>query len=142
MIKKAVVSDALDIYNLELQCFNNHYSLTTIQDDLENDKVTMFLYLKNDKVVGYISIYHFLDEANLQKIAVLENERRNGIATELINYSADYIKQLGIKTFYLEVNEHNLIAIKVYEKLGFKKISTRKNYYGEDSAIVFEKSLS
>ena len=102
----------------------------------------MFLYLKNDKVVGYISVYHFLDEANLQKIAVLENERRNGIATELINYSADYIKQLGIKTFYLEVNEHNLIAIKVYEKLGFKKISTRKNYYGEDSAIVFEKSLS
>jgi len=141
MIRKAVVSDALDIYNLELQCFNNHYSLTTIQDDLENDKVTMFLYLKNDKVVGYISIYHFLDEANLQKIAVLENERRNGIATKLIEFSTDYLKEINIKTFYLEVNENNLIAIRVYEKLGFEKISTRKNYYGSHSAIIFQKSL-
>ena len=38
-------------------------------DDINNDKVVVFLYEKNDKVVGYISVYYFLDEANLQKIA-------------------------------------------------------------------------
>lgn len=141
MIRKAVVADAIDIYNLEISTFNNHYSLSTIQDDLQNDKVVVFLYEKNDKVVGYISIYYFLDEANLQKVAVLENERRNGVATELIEYSIEYLKEHKVKSFYLEVNEHNLIAIKVYEKLGFKRISTRKNYYGSDSAIIFEKTL-
>lgn len=141
MIRKAVVTDAIDIYNLEISTFNNHYSLSTIQDDLQNDKVVVFLYEKNDKIVGYISIYYFLDEANLQKVAVLENERRNGVATELIEYSIEYLKEHKVKSFYLEVNEHNLIAIKVYEKLGFKRISTRKNYYGSDSAIIFEKNL-
>ena len=141
MIKRATIEDALDIYNLELSCFNNGYSLKTIQDDINNDKVVVFLYEKNDKVVGYISVYYFLDEANLQKIAVVESERRNGIASELIEYTSKFLKEQNIDIFYLEVNEHNLIAIKVYEKLGFKKISTRQNYYGSDSAIVFQKNI-
>ena len=142
MIRKANLNDSLEIYNLDILCFNNHYSLSTIQSDFENDKVIMFVYEKNDKIVGYISIYYFLDEANLQKIAVLEKERGKGIATELINYADNFLKKNNINRFYLEVNEHNLIAIKVYEKLGFKRISTRKNYYGNDSAVIFEKSLN
>ena len=101
----------------------------------------MFVYLKNNKVVGYISIYNFMGEANLQKIAVLENERRNGIATQLIDYAILELKKRNAEKLYLEVNERNLIAISVYEKLGFKKVSTRNNYYGNDSAIIFEMKL-
>lgn len=143
MIRKALISDALNIYNLELMCFNNnHYSLQTIQSDLENEKVVYFVYEKNEKIVGYISCYYFLEEANLQKIAVIEDERRNGIATKLIEYASDYLKSNNVETFYLEVNENNEIAIKVYEKLGFNKISTRKNYYGNDSAVIFQKTLN
>lgn len=141
MIRKATINDALEIYNLEISCFNSHYSIKTIQDDINNEKVVYFLYLKNEKVVGYISIYYFLDEANLQKIAVIENERRNGIATQLIQYASNYLKENKVTSFYLEVNEHNSIAIKVYEKLGFNKISTRENYYGSDSAIIYQKFL-
>jgi len=141
MIKRATTKDVLDIYNIELSCFNNSYSMQTIQDDINNDKVAIFLYLKNDKPVGFISVYYFLDEANLQKIAVIESERRNGIATKLINYASTFLKENKINSFYLEVNEHNLIAINVYEKLGFKKISTRQNYYGNDSALVFQKNI-
>ena len=92
--------------------------------------------------MGYISLFHFLDEANLQKIAVIESERRKGIATELIEFSIEYLKSQNIKSFYLEVNENNLIAIKVYEKLGFNNISTRSNYYGNESAIIYQKYLN
>ena len=141
MIRKAVISDALDIYNLETECFTNKYSLTTINQDLGNDKVTIFLKYKNGKLIGYISLYHFLDEANLQRVAIIESERRQGVASELIKYAIEFLKSIGIKSFYLEVNENNLIAIKVYEKLGFINISTRKNYYGSDSAMIFQKLL-
>lgn len=141
MIRKAVLSDALDIYNLESECFSNKYSLSTINQDLGNDKVTMFLKYKNNRLIGYISLYHFLDEANLQRIAVIQSERRQGVASELIEFATQYLKSLGIKSFYLEVNENNLIAIKVYEKLGFNNISTRKNYYGNENAIIFQKFL-
>lgn len=141
MIRIGELKDALDIYNVEILCFLNHYSIETIKSDLKNKNITFFLYEKNNKVVGYISIYHFLDEANLQKIAILENERRNGYARELIEYACNYLKEKDVSKIYLEVNEKNLIAIKVYEKLGFNKISTRKNYYGNDSAIIYERKI-
>lgn len=141
MIRRATVNDALRIYNLEIRCFNNHYSLSTIQSDLENDKVIVFVCEQGDDLIGYISIYRFMSEANLQKVAVLDSERRKGIATKLIEYSIEVLRSENIESFYLEVNEHNLIAIKVYEKLGFEKISTRNNYYGNESAIIFEKKL-
>jgi len=142
MIRKATSSDAIDIYNLELTCFKNAYSLESINQDLNNDKVTIFLKFKNEKLIGYISLFHFLDEANLQKIAVIESERRKGVASELIEFSIEYLKNMKIESFYLEVNENNLIAIKVYEKLGFKNISTRINYYGNENAIIYQKILN
>lgn len=141
MIRRASVEDALKIYNLELMCFNNHYSLATIQGDLKSDKVMMFVCEKDNEIIGYISVYYFMDEANLQKIAVLDSERRKGYATQLIEHAIEELKRFNIEKFYLEVNEHNLIAVKVYEKLGFEKVSTRKNYYGNESAIIFEKKL-
>ena len=141
MIRRAVLADAIDIYNLELACFTNNYSLSTIQSDLESDKVMIFVYEDKGKIVGYISIYYFLDEANLQKIAVLDSYRRKGIATQLIESVEKELLANNIEIFYLEVNEHNLIAISVYEKLGFNKLSTRKNYYGNDSAIIFQKKI-
>ena len=39
----------------------------------------------------------------------------------------------------LEVNENNLQALKLYNKLGFKEISLRDRYYGDDNAIIMEK---
>ena len=68
MIRRAELSDAIDIYNIELACFTHNYSLSTIQSDLESDRVMIFVCEENNKMVGYISIYYFLDEANLQKI--------------------------------------------------------------------------
>ncbi len=141
MIRRADKNDALQIYNLEMLSFSNPYSLTTIQYDLSSDKVAVFVYIKNDVIVGYISIYYFMGEANLQKVVVAESERRQGIATCLIEYAIDFLKNQNIEKFYLEVNEHNVIAISVYEKLGFERISTRKNYYGSESAIIYEKKF-
>ena len=39
----------------------------------------------------------------------------------MIEFASKFLKENDIKTFYLEVNENNSIAIKVYEKLGFKQ---------------------
>lgn len=42
----------------------------------------------------------------------------------------------------LEVNEKNDIAIKLYEKYGFKKVGIRKKYYnGIDNAIIMTKNF-
>jgi ribosomal-protein-alanine N-acetyltransferase len=36
---------------------------------------------------------------------------------------------LGARAVFLEVDEHNKPAIKLYERAGFREISRRPNYY-------------
>ena len=43
-------------------------------------------------------------------------------------------------TFLLEVAVDNDVAIKLYEKFGFKIIHTRKKYYGKKDAYVMERA--
>lgn len=138
MIRKAEIKDINVLMAIENACFAKPYSYESFLSDMQGDKVTIFVEEQNAEIVGFVSLYVFLDEANLQQIAVLPSYRRNGYAENLINYSKQYLKERNVKKFYLEVNETNNIAIKVYEKTGFQKVITRKNYYGNDSAIVYE----
>ena len=48
-------------------------------------------------------------------------------------YLIKELKYRGIKDILLEVRENNIQAIKFYLRLGFEKISVRKNYYMENS---------
>lgn len=141
MIRMATELDLQELMQIENECFSRPYSSESFLQDLRGDKVKAFVKILNEKIVGFISLYIFLDEANLQQIAVLEDFRRKGIASELIEYSVEYLKQNKVKKIYLEVNETNFVAIKTYEKFGFKQVVTRKNYYGNQSAVVYELML-
>ena len=55
------------------------------------------------------------------------------------NYNGDIIEEMKI---FLEVNQKNLNAIKLYKKNNFEEISVRKNYYGlNEDALIMVKSL-
>ena len=41
----------------------------------------------------------------------------------------------------LEVNENNKIAINFYKKNNFYEINCRRNYYGDDSAIIMKRDV-
>ena len=67
---------------------------------------------------------------------VNEENRKQGIATSLME---EMFKQENYSRIMLEVNENNIEALRLYNKLGFKEISLRDRYYGEDTAIIMEK---
>ena len=73
------------------------------------------------------------------------NKRRRGIGTVLLEKLIKMAKQEKIQRILLEVSENNIAAICMYEKVGFKTISKRRNYYNEDEryrdAYVMEKNL-
>ena len=47
------------------------------------------------------------------------------------------IRKNNVNKINLEVNEHNINAIKLYRKFGFRDIGTRRKYYeGKEDAIV------
>ena len=143
MIIKLDVSHAQAIKNIEDSCFSHPLSLENIVNSLQNDKYINFGYLENEEVVGYISVFTVADEAYINNVAVLETYRNKNIATKLIKEVLDFVKKGNYSFITLEVRISNSPAISLYEKNGFDKVATRKNYYNQpiEDAIIMTKTL-
>lgn len=67
---------------------------------------------------------------------------KKGFSTQLLSEWLCFALQHG-RIVYLEVHEGNWAALGLYRKLGFEKLSTRKNYYSDGaSAISFQLDLT
>ena len=91
---------------------------------------------ENNKILGYLEIRLVDGVLDIMNIFVNEENRNIGIATSLME---EMFKSENYNRIMLEVNEKNIEAIKLYNKLGFKEISLRERYYKEDTAIIMEK---
>lgn len=92
-------------------------------------------------VVGYFGVMIIDSECEILTIAVDNLYRRQGVGTIMMQFMFKLLNRKNVKSAYLEVNEHNVPAIKLYEKLGFKQSYVRKNYYGKDSALILKKEF-
>lgn len=90
---------------------------------------------------GYIPVY---DEAQITNLAVREDMRQKGVGKGILKALIALARNEGLKSVLLEVRSKNSIAISLYEKCGFKKTGTRKNYYRspDDDAILMELSVN
>lgn len=96
-----------------------------------------FKYYIDD--IGYVIVRKLYENLDITDVFINEEYRRQGYASKLLNYIIENNSNYKIM---LEVNEENIPAIKLYEKLGFKKISERKNYYdGTKTAYIMERSM-
>lgn len=87
---------------------------------------------KNSKLVGYLGIKNrsFIRKSSFLGIVFDPNNINKGFGTEsLIAFLDYYFNRLRMKVIYLEVAEFNHRALKVYEKLGFKKIGYYLDYF-------------
>lgn len=81
-------------------------------------------------------------EAELLRLAVSPDTRRQGLARRLLEASETYLRTERINSLHLEVRNSNLAARALYEALGWNLQRTRKAYYpdGED-AMIYAKRL-
>ncbi len=142
MIRKAVVSDAEKIFELEKQLFTDFYSLQTITADIKNKNNIYYVLELDGQFIGYALISYIFEEGNLTKIAILPDFQRRGLATMLYNACENECVKRGVEKIYLEVSDKNTPAIKFYNKLGFTNEWVRENYYSDLSdAIILQKKL-
>ncbi len=116
------------IERLESICFSEPWSEATLLDALSHG-TKFFVAEKDSKVLGYIGISTVLDEGYITNVAVFPDARRQGVGTALLERIFDLARELSLSFVSLEVRESNLEAISLYEKSGFEKAGTRKNFY-------------
>jgi len=118
-----------------------NYVLKDVKNDLSSNPFSHYLlYFDNDKIVGYINYYLMYEKLEIANFNVLDNYQNKGIGTKLIKYLID--KYSGVcENITLEVKSDNIKAIHIYEKMGFKRVAIRENYYNGIDGILMERGM-
>ena len=127
------------IAQIEKVCFSDPWSEKSVASERENE-LSLWLGAEEDgQVCGYVGSQTVLGETDMMNVAVSPEFRRKGIAEALVNALVEALKAKGSHCLTLEVRASNSPARALYEKLGFSRIGTRKNYYRnpkEDGLIL------
>jgi len=91
------------------------------------------LSVKQRFYIGHIYANMVSDQADIISFIIKYKYRRQGFGTILFVKFIATLKNKGVKEIFLEVSEKNIIAQKFYNKLGFRNIGCRKNYYKTNS---------
>lgn len=83
------------------------------------------------EAIGYIGATTVIDEMEIGNLCVTARFRRIGVALALIEALISDARRREVKTIFLEVDESNAAAIKLYTKAGFVQYGSRSNYYGQ-----------
>ena len=131
---------------LEIEEESNPYPWTELnfKDCLERGYYSLALE-EEGLFVGFAIMAISSEESHLLNIGIKKEKRRLGLGEKLLRKMIIAAEVMGSKKIILEVRITNKSAYKLYEKLGFEEIGTRKNYYrlpeGREDAFVMSKSL-
>lgn len=85
---------------------------------------------------GYAVVSVVDVDAELQRIAVPEEQRRTGIARTLLEAVHVHAASTGAARLLLEVREDNLAARMFYERHGFTELGKRPRYYRDGATAL------
>ena len=99
------------------------------------------------KVIGFIVSRLAADEAETLSVAVAASQRGRGLSRGLLLTHLGHLAGRGVRTVFLEVEENNQPARRLYERAGFAVVGRRERYYrqagGEElNALVMRRDLS
>lgn len=129
ILRKMEPEDVEKVADIEARNFSMPWSKNSFADAVQNENALYVVAADNDKVLGYAGAWCVFGEAEITNVCVDVNARRCGVGTRLMKYLIEMGRQRECDVYFLEVRESNDKAIALYERLGFKKIGTRKNFY-------------
>lgn len=138
---RSLISDTVlyQIAELEKERFSTPWTFEMLQDTLGYSYNRLFIETAEQGVSGYLIASYIADETELLRIAVAKSNERQGIAKRLLKTYFETAPE-DINRFLLEVRESNSSARGLYEKMGYKTLALRKDYYDnpKEHAVIYE----
>jgi len=98
------------------------------------------------RLVGFALLRAVAGEAEILTVAIAPSERGRGLGRLLMEEAMRRLYREGTAACFLEVDQANKAAMRLYRSLGFEVIGERKGYYqasraGEGTALVMRVQL-
>jgi ribosomal-protein-alanine N-acetyltransferase len=136
--------DLTGVLEVEQESFTNPWTRDMYQWELQNRAVCHIFVARTHEyaVAGFCAFWLVVDEIHINNLAVRPALRGHGIGTALLTRVFEEADRLGAPAATLEVRASNTGAIRLYERLGFVRSGTRRDYYSqpvEDAAILWRR---
>ncbi len=129
VLSEASSRDAAAIAALHGVSFRRGWTEQEVDDLLLDRHVIAHRATSGGKLSGFIMSRLVEDEAEILSVAVAARAQGRGLARNLLTLHLRRLAGLGARAVFLEVDEHNAPAIKLYDRAGFREVSRRANYY-------------
>ena len=144
-------TDVDAMFRLDEACFEEafRFDRESMRDFAEEQNAVVRVAENGSgEIVGFVIVHveRALQEwrAYLVTLDVAVAYRQKGLATRLMNEVEARLMAAGVRWMQLHVFTKNANAIRFYERMGYKRMSLQREFYGEDGldAFVYAKELS
>ncbi len=143
MIRRCFENDLMPLLSLERVCFADPWGEQALRETLENQHAVLLAEEDGGQISGYLGLYLLPDGAEIVRVAVKPESRKQGIASRLLQEAFLIAEQYGAESVWLEVRSSNFPACALYVKNGFLQEGRRKDYYRHptEDAILMTRFL-
>jgi [ribosomal protein S18]-alanine N-acetyltransferase len=147
VVEAARPRDARKLSQLHGASFNRGWSETEFEQLLAERNTLTHRLRAGTETIGFIISRLAADEAEILSVAIDGGWRGRGLSRQLLQTHLGHLAGRGIRTIFLEVEENNLPAVRLYRGCGFEVVGRREQYYRDPSgqllsALVMQRDLS
>jgi [ribosomal protein S18]-alanine N-acetyltransferase len=147
LVEPAQLRDAPRLAQLHGASFHRGWGETEFETMLTERNTLVHRLVAGRKTIGFAVSRIAADEAEILSIAIAESHRGRGLSRELLRTHLGHLAGRGVRTVFLEVEENNQPARRLYQGSGFAVAGRRERYYrqpgGEQlNALLMRRDLS
>ncbi|MBE6852777.1 MAG: ribosomal-protein-alanine N-acetyltransferase [Ruminococcus sp.] len=141
-IRNACPDEAVLLHAYDSVIFHEGWSEKSFLSSIQsiNEIVPVAVSEETGEIIAYAAVSFVLDEANINRIAVVDKYRGNGIGIYMLEYIEKNLPDI-VSVYNLEVRESNTHAIDMYKRAGYDVLGMRRNFYRnpEENALLMTK---
>jgi ribosomal-protein-alanine N-acetyltransferase len=145
VIRDMYLADLDDVMVIERSSFPTPWSRQSFLAELVDNTFAVYLVLEFvGRIAAYGGMWLILDEAHVTNVAVLPEFRGHGFGEAMMRGLISRAIERQARRMTLEVARSNVVAQKLYTKLGFVQLGVRRGYYTkpvEDALIMWRDPL-
>ena len=143
IVRELKVEDSAAVAEMEQQIFSDSWSEKSVLETVQQKQSVCFAAEKAGHLLGYLLAYHAADEAEIARIAVQKEARRQGAAGKLMQALEHYCEEHKMEKLLLDVRESNEAARSFYTKSGFVEDGIRQGFYVNppEDAVLMSRQL-
>jgi ribosomal-protein-alanine N-acetyltransferase len=146
-VEPATMRDAPQLAQLHAASFHRGWGEAEFETMLIERNTLVHRLRLGRKTIGFAVSRTAADEAEILSIAVAASHRGRGLSRNLLLTHLGHLAGRGVRTVFLEVEENNQPARRLYERAGFTIAGRRERYYRQPSgeqlnALLMRRDLS